>query len=109
MFIFGFTVLNFQFLHNNSLNYILRAHQIVLEGYRGQHWIDGGHRVFTVWSAPNYCYRYDLFCSELFPPTTWISALTCLKIPDTSSLNQKSTFEFFQNFYFSGLEIRRPC
>jgi serine/threonine-protein phosphatase 4 catalytic subunit len=43
-----------QFMENNSLTYIARAHQLVMEGYKTH--FDGGN-VITVWSAPNYCYR----------------------------------------------------
>ena len=41
------------FNHRNNINFVARAHQLVLEGYREM--FDGG--VVTVWSAPNYCYR----------------------------------------------------
>ena len=42
-----------QFNHANGLRFIVRAHQLVSEGYLWQH--DGA--VVTVFSAPNYCYR----------------------------------------------------
>eukprot|EP01068_Selenidium_serpulae_P005455 Selendium_serpulae@DN4032_c0_g1_i2.p1 len=42
-----------QFNHNNGLQLIARAHQLVQEGYQ---WMHPDH-VVTVFSAPNYCYR----------------------------------------------------
>ena len=51
-YIFGGDVTK-QFIHENGINYILRAHQFAEEGY--QMWFDG--LLYTVWSAPNYCYR----------------------------------------------------
>lgn len=44
------------FNHVNGLKFIIRAHQLVSEGFLWQH--DGA--VVTVFSAPNYCYRYVL-------------------------------------------------
>lgn len=41
------------FNHVNGLKFIIRAHQLVSEGFLWQH--DGA--VVTVFSAPNYCYR----------------------------------------------------
>ncbi|ESL10381.1 serine/threonine protein phosphatase [Trypanosoma rangeli SC58] len=40
-----------QFLKENGLNFIVRAHQCVHEGYQWQH----QHRILTLFSAPNYC------------------------------------------------------
>ena len=42
-----------QFVHANKLSFMCRAHQLVMEGYR---WMFD-HRLVTIWSAPNYCYR----------------------------------------------------
>eukprot|EP01117_Protostelium_nocturnum_P001685 TRINITY_DN1206_c1_g3_i1.p1 TRINITY_DN1206_c1_g3~~TRINITY_DN1206_c1_g3_i1.p1 ORF type:complete len:317 (-),score=93.40 TRINITY_DN1206_c1_g3_i1:107-1057(-) len=42
-----------QFNHNNGLNLVARAHQLVMEGYNWAH----DRNVVTIFSAPNYCYR----------------------------------------------------
>lgn len=42
-----------QFNHQNGLNLISRAHQLVMEGYNWCHETN----VVTIFSAPNYCYR----------------------------------------------------
>ena len=41
------------FNHNNGLQLIARAHQLVMEGYNWSH----DRNVVTIFSAPNYCYR----------------------------------------------------
>ena len=42
-----------KFLQINNMNFIVRAHQLIMEGYK----IHFNGKLFTVWSAPNYCYR----------------------------------------------------
>ena len=42
-----------QFNHANGYKLVCRAHQLASEGY--VEWFD--RKLFTVWSAPNYCYR----------------------------------------------------
>ncbi|KAF2303819.1 hypothetical protein GH714_023603 [Hevea brasiliensis] len=51
-FLFGGSVV-MSFNHSNNIDYICRAHQLVMEGYK---WMFN-NQIVTVWSAPNYCYR----------------------------------------------------
>jgi serine/threonine-protein phosphatase 4 catalytic subunit len=51
-FLFGSDIVQ-QFNHDNNLDLIARAHQLVMEGYK-QMFDD---TLVTVWSAPNYCSR----------------------------------------------------
>ena len=44
------------FTRNNDIELLARAHQLAMEGYK--HMFD--NLIVTVWSAPNYCYRYSL-------------------------------------------------
>jgi serine/threonine-protein phosphatase 4 catalytic subunit len=50
--IFG-TQLVEKFLNINRVGLIVRAHQLIMEGFRKQF----NDKLITVWSAPNYCYR----------------------------------------------------
>ena len=50
--IFGHKVVD-QFCLLNEINLIVRAHQLVQEGY--MYWFN--EQLVTLWSAPNYCYR----------------------------------------------------
>ncbi|EAX88564.1 Ser/Thr protein phosphatase, putative [Trichomonas vaginalis G3] len=52
-YLFGKTQVE-QFLHNNDIKMIVRTHQLAPEGY--QWWFD--NKLITVWSAPNYMYRF---------------------------------------------------
>ncbi|KMZ75605.1 Serine/threonine-protein phosphatase [Zostera marina] len=51
-FLFGGNVVS-SFNRVNNIDYICRAHQLVMEGYK---WMFN-NQIVTVWSAPNYCYR----------------------------------------------------
>jgi len=52
----GFTFgedVSFSFAQTNALDTIIRAHQLVMEGFQWHH----NDTVLTIFSAPNYCYR----------------------------------------------------
>jgi len=51
-YLFGGNVVD-EFLQRNGLKYIVRAHQLAMEGYK----IHFNEKLITIWSAPNYCYR----------------------------------------------------
>ncbi|CAF2028654.1 hypothetical protein Bca4012_080413 [Brassica carinata] len=59
-FLFGGSVVT-TFNHTNNIDYIGRAHQLVMEGYK---WMFDS-QIVTVWSAPNYCYRCGNIASIL--------------------------------------------
>ena len=50
--IFGVKLVD-KFLKANNINLIVRAHQLMMEGYK----IHFNNKLITIWSAPNYCYR----------------------------------------------------
>lgn len=51
-FLFGQDIVD-QFIHVNGIECVVRAHQLVMEGYKNH--FEG--KMATIWSAPNYCYR----------------------------------------------------
>jgi len=44
------------------MNHIIRAHQLCMEGYQ----VLFHDKFSTVWSAPNYCYRFENLASILY-------------------------------------------
>ena len=42
-----------KFLQSNGMDLIVRAHQMIMEGYK----LHFGSKLITIFSAPNYCYR----------------------------------------------------
>lgn len=51
-YLFGQDIVD-KFNHENKVDMIVRAHQLVMEGYK----VIFQEKLVTVWSAPNYCYR----------------------------------------------------
>jgi hypothetical protein len=87
-YLFGSDVVQ-HFNTSNDIEMICRAHQLVMEGYKWHF----NETVLTVWSAPNYCYRYTssscvllhqltlIFCLDvemLLPFWNWTK--TCIEI-----------------------------
>jgi serine/threonine-protein phosphatase 4 catalytic subunit len=50
--IFGSKLVD-RFLKTNNIEHIVRAHQLIMEGYK----LHFDKKLTTIWSAPNYCYR----------------------------------------------------
>lgn len=59
-YIFGHDIVE-HFLHTNKLKHISRAHQLCMEGYQ----ILFRGTLSTIWSAPNYCYRFGNLASVM--------------------------------------------
>jgi serine/threonine-protein phosphatase PPG1 len=58
---FGASIVR-KFLELNGMNHILRAHQLCMEGFSVLY----NDQLSTVWSAPNYCYRYVINSRDRF-------------------------------------------
>ena len=59
-YLFGAEVLE-KFLHFNKVKCLIRAHQLCMEGYQNMF----NDMLTTVWSAPNYLYRFGNLASIL--------------------------------------------
>ena len=59
-YIFGSDVVE-KFIHGNALVHISRAHQLCMEGYQTLF----RDTLSTVWSAPNYCFRFGNLASVM--------------------------------------------
>ena len=59
-YLFGGNVVE-AFNHSNNVTEIIRAHQLIMEGYKEMF----SKQLVTVWSAPNYCYRCNNIASIL--------------------------------------------
>lgn len=67
------------------MNHVLRAHQLCMEGYSVLY----DDRLSTVWSAPNYCYRYvQTFTTGLMLDVgTWRVYWKCRLMVDASLMS----------------------
>lgn len=63
------------FCQTNKVELVARAHQLVMEGYK----LMFNEQLVTVWSAPNYCYRYRR--PILILPRT--QDMSCLHFPES--------------------------
>jgi hypothetical protein len=63
------------FAHHNAIDLIARAHQLAMEGYK----LMFDNKIVTVWSAPNYCYRY--VASRIIERFLWSLQRICVLAP----------------------------
>ena len=66
-FLFGADITK-AFAYNNAIDLIARAHQLAMDGFK----LMFDQTIVTVWSAPNYCYRWASPFYSVLPLTTII-------------------------------------
>jgi serine/threonine-protein phosphatase 4 catalytic subunit len=81
-FLFGADIVR-RFAHLNGVDYIARAHQLVMEGYK---WMFD-ETLLTVWSSPNYCYR----CGNVAAIVLIDGPVKDVKVFDSALVEQTST------------------
>ena len=90
-----------QFCKDFDFDLVVRAHQVVENGYE---FLDGSRRLVTVFSAPNYCGEFnnagammivdeDLTCSfQVLRPSTEVANRIPLNTPESKTGRLKSAF-----------------
>lgn len=96
-FLFGADITK-AFAHQNGIDLIARAHQLAMEGYK----LMFDRTIVTVWSAPNYCYRWVTSFASSFPVISKVGWLhksgTCV---DNKRINEPLAFICDIFFVFS--------
>jgi hypothetical protein len=88
-----FLCLRLQFNHNNDIDLICRAHQLVMEGYK-YHF--PAKNLVTVWSAPNYCYRCGNVASVLAIDDHLNRDFKLFtEVPEATDLHKRNTVPYF--------------
>eukprot|EP00767_Chilomastix_cuspidata_P004205 gnl/Chilomastix_cuspidata/434.p1 GENE.gnl/Chilomastix_cuspidata/434~~gnl/Chilomastix_cuspidata/434.p1 ORF type:complete len:309 (-),score=94.88 gnl/Chilomastix_cuspidata/434:226-1152(-) len=77
-----------QFLHENGISLIARAHQLAMDGI--QTWHDG--RVVTVFSAPNYCGEFDNAAAVMSVDSELMCAFQIMKPYATNKFSRRGFF-----------------
>ncbi|CAD7960761.1 unnamed protein product, partial [Amoebophrya sp. A120] len=85
-----------RFLHWNGLQHIVRAHQLCMQG----HQVLFEEKLSTVWSAPNYCYRFGNTASvlEIGDNSNSCSSLEQNYMQRTTTINSITNRMFFNVF-----------
>ena len=101
--IFGTKIVD-KFLQTNKFDLIVRAHQLIMEGYK----LHFGNKLITIWSAPNYCYRCNNIAAILQLDenlrTNYIALMLHLKIIN-KNLKKWLFLSIFFNYLFNVYHI----